>query len=315
MKVLITGGAGFIGSNLARVLLDAGDFEEVRVIDDLSTGFRENLDGLDVVFTEASILDFDTLSEVTGGVDSVVHLGAIGSVPRSVANPRASHDANATGTLNVLEAARATGVDHVIVASSSSVYGANPKLPKNEDDWTRPLSPYAVSKLATEGYAMAYRASYGLGTLAFRFFNVYGPSQSAGHAYAAVVPKFIDAALAGRPLEVHGDGTQSRDFTFVDTVCRVLMDAIRRRVSHPGPVNLAFNTNTTLLELIAQLEGLLGHELDKQFTDPRVGDVKASQADAVLVGELFPEVTPVELADGLAATLDWYRGRIGGGAV
>ncbi len=306
MKVLITGGAGFIGSNLARLLLQQG-FDEVRVLDDLSTGSIENLEGLDVRLTEGTFLDFDTLKDVATGVDSIVHLGAIPSVPRSIANPRASHEANTTGTLNVLEAAREVGVDHVIVASSSSVYGANPKLPKNEEDWTRPLSPYGVTKHATEGYALAYQASYGLKTLAFRFFNVYGPHQSAGHAYAAVVPKFIEAALAGRPLEIHGDGTQSRDFTYVETVCRVIADAVRRQVSSPGPVNLAFRTNTQLLELITELEALLGHPVERQHVDPRVGDVKASQADASKVRDLFPDIEPVELTAGLKATLDWYR--------
>lgn len=314
MKVLITGGAGFIGSNLAKAMLASGDYREVRVIDDLSTGYAENLDGLDVRFTEGSILDRDTLTGAVDGVDSVVHLAAIPSVPRSVANPRASHDANATGTLNVLEAARATGTEHVVVASSSSVYGSNPQLPKNEDDWTRPLSPYAVSKLATEGYAIAYQASYGMKTLPFRFFNVYGPGQAAGHAYAAVVPKFIDAALNGQALEVHGDGKQSRDFTFVADVCAVIMSAVERRLAHPGPVNLAFNTNTTLLELIAELEALLGGPVAKEFTDPRVGDVRASQADAVLLRSLFPDVAPRPLTEGLAATLGWYRSRIGMGA-
>ena len=311
MKVLITGGAGFIGSNLAKAMLATGNYSEVRVIDDLSTGYAANLDGVDVVYTEGSILEYETLVQVVDGVDSIVHLAAIPSVPRSVANPRASHDANATGTLNVLEAAREKGVEHVVVASSSSVYGSNPTLPKNEDDWTRPLSPYAVSKLATEGYAIAYQASYGMRTLPFRFFNVYGPGQAAGHAYAAVIPKFIDAALNGQPLEIHGDGKQSRDFTFVADVCAVIMSAVERKLAHPGPVNLAFNTNTTLLELIAELEAQLGHEVAKEFTDPRVGDVRASQADAVLLRELFPDVTPRPLTEGLAATLEWYRGRIG----
>lgn len=315
MKVLITGGAGFIGSNLARAMLASGEYSQVRVIDDLSTGYAANLEGLGVEFTEGSILDMDALTRVVGGVDSVVHLAAIPSVPRSVANPRASHDANATGTLNVLEAARATGVDHVVVASSSSVYGSNPRLPKNEDDWTRPLSPYAVSKLATEGYAVAYQASYGMRTLPLRFFNVYGPGQAAGHAYAAVVPKFIDAALGGRALEIHGDGEQSRDFTYVADVCAIIMSAVRRKLANPGPVNLAFNTNTTLLELIAQLEALMGEQVAREFVAARVGDVRNSQADALLLRELFPEVQPRPLTEGLTATLEWYRARIGAGGV
>lgn len=305
-KVLITGGAGFIGSNLARYLLEPGDVE-VRILDDLSTGSRQNLTGLGVDFIEGTLLDYDAVRAVAEGVDSIVHLGAIPSVPRSVANPRASHEANTTGTLNVLEAARDAGVPHVIVASSSSVYGSNPKLPKNEDDYTRPLSPYAVSKLATEGYALAYQASYGLKTLAFRFFNVYGPGQSAGHAYAAVIPKFIEAALNGWPVEIHGDGMQSRDFTFVRTVCQVIQDAIARRVSSPSPINLAFSTNTTLLELLDELETLLGQTVERRHTDPRVGDVKASQADCTRVLELFPSIEPVSLTTGLEETLEWYQ--------
>ncbi len=306
MRVLITGGAGFIGSNLARFLLDGPEPAEVRVIDDLSTGFRWNLVGLDVDFVERSILDYDALTSAAAGMDAIVHLGAIPSVPRSITNPRASHEANTTGTLNVLEAARETGIEQVIVASSSSVYGSNPKLPKSEFDWTRPMSPYAVSKQATEGYALAYQYSYGLKTLAFRFFNVYGPGQAAGHAYAAVIPKFLDAALHGRPLEIQGDGTQSRDFTFVDTVCAVIHDALRRQVFSPDPVNLAYGTNTTLLELIDLMEDQLGHPVEMDFTAPRVGDVRASQADNSRVRELFPDVEPVSLEDGLAGTLEWF---------
>lgn len=307
MRVLVTGGAGFIGSNLARFLLGADASVEVRVIDDLSTGYWQNLAGLDVDFSERSILDYDALVDTATGMDAIVHLGAIPSVPRSIANPRASHEANTTGTLNVLEAARETGIEHVIVASSSSVYGSNPKLPKSEFDWTRPMSPYAVSKQATEGYALAYQYSYGLKTLAFRFFNVYGPGQAAGHAYAAVIPKFLDAALNDRPLEIHGDGTQSRDFTFVDTVCAVIQDALRRQVFSPDPVNLAYGTSTTLLELISLMEDQLEHPVAKNFTASRVGDVRASQADNSRVRELFPGVEPVSLEQGLAATLEWFK--------
>lgn len=306
MQVLITGGAGFIGSNLARYMLKKGDVT-VGVVDDLSTGSLRNLEGLDIDFTQGSLLDYEEVRAVADGVDSIVHLGAIPSVPRSIADPRASHEANTTGTLNVLEAARETGVEHVVVASSSSVYGSNPKLPKSEFDWTRPMSPYAVSKQATEGYAIAYQYSYGLKTLAFRFFNVYGPAQAANHAYAAVIPKFLDAALAGKPLQVHGDGTQSRDFTFVDTVCAVIHDSVVRRVHSVDPVNLAFGTNTTLLHLIEMMKAQLGHDVETDFTAPRLGDVRASQADPTRVRELFPDVAPIALEQGLAATIEWFK--------
>lgn len=306
MQLLITGGSGFIGSNLARVAL--ADGHSVRIIDDLSTGRRSNLNGLDVDFVEASILDTDALERAMTGVDAVVHLAAIPSVPRSVANPRASHDANATGTLNVLEAARAANVKHLSCASSSSVYGANPKLPKSEFDYTRPMSPYAVSKIATEGYTLAYQFSYGLPTMAFRFFNVYGPGQPADHDYAAVIPKFLDAALHDRPAAVHGDGTQSRDFTYVDTLCAVLLDAAKRQVTSTEPVNLAFQTNTSLLELLDLMEQQLGHPIAREHTASRVGDVKASQADCTRVNEFFPGIVPVPLKEGLRRTTEWMRG-------
>jgi len=305
MRVLITGGAGFIGSNLCRMALENG--HEVVVVDDLSTGFAQNLDGLDVSFHEGSILDRELLAPAMAGVDSVVHLAALGSVPRSIEDPVASHHANATGTLAVLQAARAAGVSHLVVASSSSVYGLNPALPKNERDWVRPLSPYAVTKLATEQYALAFQQSFGLRTLAFRFFNVYGPRQRPGHAYAAVIPIFLDALLKGQPLPVDGDGTQSRDFTYVDTVCRVLLDACARRVTHREPVNLALGTNVSLNELIGLMESVTGREAVVVHRDPRPGDVRASQADGATLRSLFSALPAVSLEQGIAETVSWFE--------
>jgi UDP-glucose 4-epimerase len=307
MRVLVTGGAGFIGANLCRRLCTTDGIDSVLVLDDLSTGFAENLDGVDVPLVVGSILDEATLDGCVAGADAIVHLGARPSVPRSVADPVASHHANATGTLMVLEAARRHGGVHTVVASSSSVYGANPHLPKHEELATRPMSPYAASKLATEAYALAYQHSYGLSTIAFRFFNVFGPLQAAGHAYAAVVPAFVDAALDGRPLPVQGDGTQSRDFTFVDTVTAVLADAAMRRVSSPEPVNLAYGTRTDLNTLIGVLAEVLGHPLEREVHPPRVGDVPHSQADSTRLRALFAHITPVPLVDGLRATVDWMR--------
>lgn len=307
MNILITGGAGFIGANLARFVSEQPDVRVVRVLDNLSTGRRKNLEGIDIEFLNGSILDEEVLGIASKGMDSIVHLGAIPSVPKSVAYPRPTHDVNATGTLNVLEAARANEVGQVIVASSSSVYGSNPNLPKSEFDWTRPLSPYAVSKQATEGYALAYQASYGLPTLAFRFFNVYGPLQPADHAYAAVIPKFLDAAIQGQPAQVQGDGLQSRDFTYVDTVCSVMYEAIKRKVSSPDPVNLAYGTITDLLALLEEMEEQLGTPIAREHVASRVGDVKASQADNSRVKELFPEVQPVALKEGLARTIAWFK--------
>ncbi|MFC4222718.1 NAD-dependent epimerase/dehydratase family protein [Lysinibacter cavernae] len=307
MRVLITGGAGFIGSNLVAHFNRTQPETEVVVIDDLSTGYRSNLDGLTVSFYEGSILDNDLLASLCDGTDAVVHLGAIPSVPRSVAAPRPSHEANATGTLNVLEAARAAGVEQVIVASSSSVYGSNPELPKTEFAWTRPMSPYGVSKLATEAYTLAYNYSYGMRNLAFRFFNVFGPGQAPGHAYAAVIPKFLEAAFKGEPLVVHGDGLQSRDFTYVGTVCAVLADAATRGVNSNDPINLAYGTNTNLLELIGVLEMQLGHAVETTHTETRVGDIKASQSDGKRISEFFPEIEPVSLEQGVRETVEWFR--------
>ncbi len=305
MRLVITGGAGFIGSNLARRCLPY--VADLTVIDDLSTGFVDNIDDLDVRLIAASVLDQDALAAGLCGADAVVHLAALGSVPRSIADPMATHTANATGTLAVLEQARRADVRHVVVASSSSVYGANPALPKREDDWVRPMSPYAASKLAAEQYALAYQQSYGMRTLAFRLFNVYGPGQRAGHAYAAVIPSFVDALLAGRPLTVHGDGRQSRDFTFVGTVCEVLWDAVTRRVEHPFPVNLAFGTGVSLGELIRTLADVAGREPQVRHGPPRRGDVPHSQADNAVLRSLFPDIGPVPLAEGLRHTVDWFE--------
>ena len=304
MRVLVTGGAGFIGSNLVRRLLNDGD--EVVVIDDLSTGFADNLAGLDIDFHEASILDDAALRTAAAGADAVVHLAALGSVPRSVANPVASHAANATGTLMVCEVARQVGA-YLVGASSSSVYGSVPDLPRVESLPTRPMSPYAASKLATEAYVLAYGHSYGLPTLPLRFFNVYGPRQAAGHVYAAVIPTFIDAALRGQPLPLNGDGLQTRDFTFVDTVTAVIAHAVHRRVTSDVPVNLAIGANVSLRDLIAELETLLGRPLAIDENPPRVGDVRASQSNPHLLWELFPDTPVTEFGDGLARTLSWFQ--------
>jgi UDP-glucose 4-epimerase len=307
MRVLITGGAGFIGSNLARAALAEG--HEIVVLDDLSTGYAANLDGLAVRFHEGSVNAHNDLDAAMQDVDAVVHLAALGSVPRSILDPVATHHANATGTLSVLEGTRRAGVGHVVMSSSSSVYGLNPALPKGEREWVRPLSPYAVSKLAGEQYLLAYQQSFGLETLAFRFFNVYGPRQRPGQAYAAVVPVFLDAILRGQPVPVHGDGLQSRDFTYVGTVCAVLLDAVTRRVSNPEPVNLAFGTDTTVAALVEELESVSGLAADVVHEAPRPGDVRASQADNRVLMSLFPSVEPVPLRDGLTETLAWFKER------
>ncbi|MBB2987366.1 NAD-dependent epimerase/dehydratase family protein [Terracoccus luteus] len=305
MRLLITGGAGFIGSTLATLAVEDG--HDVTVLDDLSTGHRDNLRDLTVRLVEGSVVDRAAVDDAMTDIDSVVHLAALGSVPRSIADPVATHVANATGTLTVLEAARAAGIRHLAYSSSSSVYGLNPALPKHEREWVRPLSPYAVTKLASEQYVLAYQQSFGLSTLAFRLFNVYGPRQRPGHAYAAVVPVFLDRLLRGEPLRVNGDGLHSRDFTYVGAVCRVLLDAARRRVTHPEPVNLAFGTSTTLLELVASLERAAGIVATVEHVDPRPGDVLHSQADDASLLRLFPGIRATPLDEGLAETVAYVK--------
>ena len=305
MKVLVTGGAGFIGSNLCRTLLADGHVTEIRVLDDLSTGFEANMAGLDLDFRRGTILDRDLLHRSSRGVDAIVHLAALGSVPRSIENPRATHDANVTGTLEVLMAARRVGA-HVVVASSSSVYGSNPAMPKTEDLQCRPASPYAVSKLAAEQYALSFGQVYELPVLPFRFFNVYGPRQRPGHAYAAVIPVFLDAALRGQPLPVHGDGEQSRDFTYVETVTEILRRSVVNQITG-GPMNLAFGARITLMEIVRLIESAMGVSLERVHSESRLGDVRHSQADNSTLLANFPGVRAVGIEEGIASSLAWMR--------
>lgn len=305
MKVVVTGGAGFIGANLCRNLIAAG-VDDVVALDNLSTGFRENLKGVEATLLEGSILDAAALDTAFDGADAVVHLAARPSVPRSISDPLASHEANATGTAQVLEAVRRAGAPHLIVASSSSVYGANPVLPKTEGLTPMPVSPYAASKLASESYALAWAAAFGLDVLAFRFFNVFGPLQPAGHAYAAAIPAFVSAAVERRALPVHGDGLQTRDFTFVDSVTAVITDALLRQITSPTPLNLAFGGRFSLIDVIAHLEKVIGRPLERQHHEPRPGDVRDSQADQAALRALFPDIEPIGLDEGLRRTVDWF---------
>ncbi|MGW1530220.1 NAD-dependent epimerase/dehydratase family protein [Streptomyces sp. NPDC001588] len=306
MKVVVTGGAGFIGANLCRELISRRSVGRVVALDDLSTGAAANLVGTGAELVEGSILDRDLLEDVVDGADAVVHLAARPSVPRSLADPFATHEVNATGTVRVLEACRRHHTQ-LVAASSSSVYGSVTALPKHEGLPTRPLSPYAASKLATESYVLSYGHAFGLPALAFRFFNVYGPLQPAGHAYAAVVPSFVDAALRGRPLTVFGDGHQTRDFTYVGTVARVLADAVLRKVTCPDPVNLAFGTRVSVLELGHHLAKALETAVEFHHEPSRRGDVRDSQADDGLLRGLFAGVEAVPLEQGLAETVRWFR--------
>ncbi len=307
MRVVVTGGAGFVGANLLHHMATVPEITQTVVVDDFSFGFRRNLDGLETTIHEGSILDQDLLDEAVDGADAIVHLAARSSVPRSVAHPFAAHEANATGTVRVLEAARSAGGIHVITASSSSVYGANKTLPKSENLATRPVSPYAASKTAAEAYTLAWGHSYDLPVLAFRFFNIFGPLQPPLHAYAAAIPSFLAAAFQNEPIPIHGSGTQSRDFTYVDTVVQVLTNAVVQSVVHDEPVNLAYGTSSSLLEVIALIEEVLGKQLPREHLPLRTGDVPHSQADSRLLLKLFPAIEPTPLTDGLRDTIAWFR--------
>ena len=302
-KIAVTGGAGFIGSNLVERLLSKG--HEVTVVDDLSTGLKSNLDLNKITFHELSLTNRDGLAKALIGADAIVHLGARGSVPRSLKNPIATHDVNATGTLNVLEAARSSGAQ-VIFSSSSSVYGRNSQLPKDESMWLSPLTPYAASKLAAEGYVQAYGAAYEVPVTLLRFFNVFGPKQRPDHEYAAVLPKWIWKAMNNEAIDVYGDGSQTRDFTYVRTVLDVIEDAINRGVRTEGAVNLAYGNRISLLTTIDLLKSHFP-DLKVNFVDIRLGDVKDSQNDPVLLKKLFPDVTPTEFSVALGETVNWLK--------
>jgi UDP-glucose 4-epimerase len=313
MRVVVTGGAGFIGANLVSRLLRETEVEQVTVVDDLSAGSLDNLaehrdeDRLQVEI--GSILDESVMSGAISDASCVVHLAARGSVPRSIVDPIGSNHVNVDGTLAVLEAIRAVRRPrpHLVFASSSSVYGANPSLPKREDMTPMPMSPYAVSKLAGEQYVLAYSRCYDVDVLPFRFFNVFGPKQPADHVYAAVVPRFIDAALSAAPLSVYGDGEQTRDFTYVGTVTEVIWTALRERAATDWPINLAYGTRTSLNELIANLEDLIGERVERVHLEPRAGDVRHSQADNGRLRAVFPSIEPTDLMTGLSETIRWHR--------
>lgn len=300
-KVAVTGGAGFIGSNLVRRFIDSG--YRVVVIDDLSTGLASNLDGLNVDFRLMSIVDSNEVKAALMGMDVVVHLAARGSVPRSVLDPIATHSVNTLGTLNVLEACREND-SHLIFSSSSSVYGANGSLPKNEEMWLQPLSPYAASKLGAEGFVSAYSSTYGLKTTLLRFFNVFGPWQRPDHEYAAVLPKWIWKSLNGQSIDLHGDGTQTRDFTYVKTVCDVIESAINNKVYGPEVINLAYGNNISLNEVISKLRKVFPN-LQIYMSPTRIGDVKNSQNMPNRIRSKFPDVKPIAFDAAFDETINW----------
>jgi len=302
-KVAVTGGAGFIGSNLTKRLLSGG--YEVVVVDDLSTGLLSNIDQDKSIFHQISITDSKSLSTALNDCQTIFHFAARGSVPRSIKNPTATHEVNATGTLNILEVARETGA-HVVFSSSSSVYGRNMQLPKDESMWLGPMTPYAASKLAAEGYVQAYASTYSVPTTLLRFFNVFGPHQRPDHEYAAVLPKWIWLALQGKPIDVYGDGTASRDFTYVETVLDIAMTAMKEKVITEGAMNLAYGNRIFLSDTIEMLKKYFP-ELQVNYKEKRLGDVKESQNSPGLLKSLFPAITPKPFEAALTETISWLK--------
>jgi UDP-glucose 4-epimerase len=306
---LVTGVAGFIGSNLAHALVARGD--EVRGIDNFCHGRRENLAGIEtkIDLREADITDDAAIGAACKGVDYVLHQAALGSVPRSLADPVGSNHANVVGTLKVLQAAREAGVKRVVYASSSSVYGDTPTLPKREDMPGNPISPYAVSKYAGELYAQSFSRVLGLETVSLRYFNVFGPRQHPTSQYAAVIPKFIRAMLGGEQPTIFGDGQQSRDFTYIDNVVSAnLLTASAPAGKVSGQVfNVAAGRSFSLLELYRLLQELTGFDKPAVLAPPRSGDVRDSLADTTRAQQAMGYQTLVEFKEGLRKSVEWYR--------
>jgi UDP-N-acetylglucosamine/UDP-N-acetyl-alpha-D-glucosaminouronate 4-epimerase len=308
MKVLVTGGGGFIGSHIVERLL--ADGEEVRVLDNFATGRRENLlpflDHIDLV--EGDLQSYERAHNAVLGCDYVFHQAALPSVPRSVQDPLTSNASNVIGTLNVLLAARDSGVQRVVFASSSSVYGAVETLPKSEDLPTLPISPYAVAKSAAEGYCRAFNAVYGLETVALRYFNIFGPRQDPLSQYAAVIPNFITAALEDRPVTIFGDGEQSRDFTYVANVVDANLRALTSPSASGNAYNVACGARYSLNDLVQEIGRATGREIEVHHAAERPGDVKHSQADISAAERDLGYTPAVDLEEGIRRTLAFYEG-------
>jgi UDP-glucose 4-epimerase len=309
---LVTGGAGFIGSQLVERLLRDG--ARVRLLDNFSSGTRENLAFARAYRRRLEVIRGDlrkpaTVERAARGVRVIYHQAAMRSVPRSVKDPLGANDNNVTGTLHVLEAARRARVPRVVYASSSSVYGDAPELPKREDQAPAPVSPYAVSKRANELYAAVWSRLYGVETVGLRYFNVFGPRQDPKSEYAAVIPRFILWGLTGQRLEVHGDGAQTRDFTYIDNVVEANLLAARA-TDAPGEVfNVGCGTHTSLLEIISMLETILGRSLERRHTPPRAGDVPHTLADIGKAKRLLGYEPLVDFEEGFRRTVEFFRER------
>jgi nucleoside-diphosphate-sugar epimerase len=306
--VLVTGGAGFVGSHIAAGMAAAG--ARVRVLDDLSTGHRENLEAIggEVDFIQASLADEATARRALEDVELVFHEAAIPSVPRSINNPRETHNACVEATFSLLMAARERGVRRVVYAASSSVYGNQPTLPKKEEMRPEPLSPYAVAKLVGEYYCQVFTRTYNLETVCLRYFNVFGPRQDPGSPYSGVISRFISALMSDQQPVIYGDGEQSRDFTYVDNVVKANLSAAQTTSGVGLVINVATGERTTLNELLTALKRLTGKtDVEVIYEEPRAGDVLHSLADITRAREMLNYQTRIGLEEGLQLTIDWWK--------
>ncbi|MDB2363905.1 SDR family oxidoreductase [Flavobacteriales bacterium] len=311
---LLTGGAGFIGSNIVRYLHE-NKVGKLIILDNLSNGYLSNIQeylGENIIFKEGDILDYELINELTSQVDFVIHQAALGSVPRSINTPLITHNANVNGFLNVLECSRLNGVKRFVYASSSSVYGDSKKLPKVESEIGNCLSPYAVSKKVDEEYASVFNKVYGLETIGLRYFNVFGPNQSPNGPYAAVLPLFMDAMLNDKAPTIHGDGGQTRDFTFVENAVQANIRACFTENSDAfgEAYNVAVAERTTILDLFGIIKNYLGLEMNPNFVEPRNGDIRDSLADISKGANLLGYKPNYTFKEGLEYTIDWYKDNI-----
>jgi UDP-N-acetylglucosamine/UDP-N-acetylgalactosamine 4-epimerase len=313
MRILVTGGAGFIGSNLVEALLELGHVEEVRVLDNLSTGSIKNIEGFrsnrKFNFIEGDIRDFEACRKAMHGVDVVSHQAALGSVPRSINDPLTTNNVNITGTLNIFTAAKEAGVKRVVYAASSSTYGDHPALPKKEENIGNPLSPYAVTKYVNELYAQVYARVYGLELIGLRYFNVFGPRQNPAGAYAAVIPLFMNAVLNNEAPKINGDGETSRDFTFVANAVQANIKAMfcENKEAVNEVYNIAYGERTTLKELFQNIKEIAGSDLAPIHVAERPGDVRHSLADISKAATVLGYRPAVSVREGLKTTFEWYR--------
>lgn len=313
MNILLTGGAGFIGSNLTKALLNHESISLVRVIDNFSTGYRQNLRDIlshpKFELVEGDITDFATCEKAMQGIELVSHQAALGSVPRSIVDPINTNVNNITGSLNIYTAAKNAGIKRIVYAASSSTYGDSQSLPKVEDSIGRPLSPYAVTKYVMELYADVFAKTYGMEFIGLRYFNVFGPHQSPKGAYAAVIPLFMEAVISGQAPTLNGDGSYSRDFTYIDNVVQANIKALF--TTNPEAVNQVYNTafgeSTTLLQLYDYIKEIAGSSLEPQFGPFRKGDIPHSLANIDKAKKLLDYHPEISVADGLRKAYAWYQ--------